>query len=427
MSSIRDALSRGLVTGSALDSAVFRLLLARVKLGMFSDPAVRPWFRTDSAALCSAANDSLAASVAAGGMVLLRNENRLLPLPRSMVKLGIAGAIASDTLVLLGNYNGTPVRPVPLLEGLRAAAGPGTQVIFTPGYLLPWDTAWNAEHSAELTGRALRDLDGIDTVVVVAGISAALEGEDGDTRNKVGGFFHGDRTTLGLPPDQSRLIRDLRSAGKTIVLAVTSGSAVTLADESPMAGAVVQCWYPGQRGGDALGSVLFGRVDPSGRLPVTVYRSVDDLPPMEEYSMENRTYRYFRGEPLYPFGYGLSYTTFTFDSLAVATPSASAADTIRLSVRVTNAGVRDGMEVVQAYVGKPGDAGDDGAVKSLCAFAKVFARAGETIVVRLDIAPEQLRAYDPGTGRLGVAAGRYSITVGRNSRDRLLDGEFFLH
>jgi beta-glucosidase len=427
MSSIGDALRRGLVAGGALDSAVFRLLLTRVKLGMFSDPSVRSWFRTDTAALCSPANDSLAASVAAGGMVLLRNEKGLLPLPGSMGKLGIAGAIASDTLVLLGNYNGTPVRPVTLLEGIRAAAGRGTLVKFTPGYLLPWDTAWNDERSADLTGRALRDLDGFDTVVVVAGISAALEGEDGDTRNKVGGFFHGDRTTLGLPTDQSRLIRELRSAGKTVVLAVTSGCAVSLADESPMTGAVVQCWYPGQRGGDALGSILFGRVDPSGRLPVTVYRSVDDLPPIEEYSMEGRTYRYFRGEPLYPFGYGLSYTTFTFDSLTVATPSASAADTIRLSVRVTNTGDRDGREVVQAYLRKPGDAGDNGAVRSLCAFSKVFVRAGESVVVRLDVAPEQLRAYDPGTGRLGVAAGRYGIAVGRNCRDALLAGEFFVH
>jgi beta-glucosidase len=357
-------------------------------------------------------------------MVLLRNENRLLPLPARLGKIGIAGAIAADTLVLLGNYNGTPTRPVTLLEGARTAAGPGVRVTFTPGYVLPWDTAWSDERSAGLTRAAVSDLEGIDTVVVVAGISAALEGEDGDTRNRIGGFYHGDRTTLGLPPDQSRLIRELHSAGKTIVIVLTSGCAVSLAGEIPMAGAIVQCWYPGQRGGDALGAVLFGRVNPSGRLPVTVYRSVDDLPPIEEYSMEGRTYRYFRGEPLYPFGYGLSYTAFGFESLAVATPEASARDTIRLSVRVMNTGARDGEEVVQAYVGKPGGGN---AAPGLCAFAKVSVRAGESVVVHLAIAPEQLRSYDPDLDRLRVQAGRYTIGVGRNSRDILLDGEFFVH
>jgi beta-glucosidase len=415
MSAISDALVRGLVTGAGIDSAVFRLLLTRVRLGMFSDPAVRPWFRTDSSVLCSHANDSLASRVAAEG---------LLPLRPGMGRLGIAGAIAADTLVLLGNYNGTPVRPVTLLDGIRAAAGPGTRVTYTRAYMLPWDTTWSEKGSAALTDRALSDLAGTDTVVVVAGISAVLEGEDGDTRNKISGFFRGDRTTLGLPADQVRLVRELRSAGKTVIVVLTSGSAISLAEELPMAGAIVQAWYPGQRGGTALASLLFGEVNPSGRMPLTVYRSVDDLPAFEEYSMEGRTYRYFRGEPLYEFGYGLNYTTFTYGGLAIARPEISAGDTLRLSVRVTNAGTRGGREVVQAYVEKPGD---DGTTRSLCAFAKVYVPAGETVVVPLAVAPDQLRAYDPGTDRLNIPAGRYRIGVGRSSRDIPLRGDFFVH
>jgi len=424
MASITEGLRRGLVADGTLDSAVFRLLLTRVKLGMFSDPAVRPWFRTNPSVLCSSANDNLAGRVAAEGMVLLRNERRLLPLRPGMKSLGIAGAIAADTLALLGNYNGTPLKPVTFLDGIRSAAAPGTRVSYTPGYVLPWDTTWSDERSAELTRRALADLEGVDTVVVVAGISAALEGEEGDTRNKIGGFFKGDRTTLGLPPDQSRLIRELRSAGKTIVLVVTSGSAVSLAGEIPLSGAIVEAWYPGQRGGWALASILFGRVNPSGRMPVTVYRSVDDLPPFEEYAMEGRTYRYFRGEPLYPFGYGLSYTTFACDSLVVSTPEASPGDTVRLSVRVTNTGPLDGREVVQAYVEKPGD---DRTIRSLCAFDKVLVRTGESVVVRLAVPPEALRSYDPGTDRLQVHTGRYRIGVGRSSGEVLQTGEFFVH
>jgi beta-glucosidase len=424
MSSLAGALRRGIVTVGEIDSALLRLLATRVRLGMFSDPAARPWFTTDSALLCSPANDSLAARVAAEGMVLLRNEGGLLPLSAGPARLGIAGAIAADTLVLLGNYNGTPLLPVTFLDGIRGAAGPGARVTFTPGYVLPWDTAWSDERSAELTARALSDLAGTDTVIVLAGISAALEGEEGDTRSRIGGFDRGDRSAIGLPADQSRLVRELRNAGKTVVLVVASGSAISLVNEAPMAGAIVQAWYPGQRGGSALASILFGAVNPSGRMPVTVYRSEADLPAFEDYSMEGRTYRYFRGEPLYEFGFGLSYTTFDFDDLSIERRESAPGDTVHLSVRVTNRGKRGGREVVQAYVEKPGD---DRTIRSLCSFANVFVPAGGSAVVRLSIAPEQLRSYDPAADTLRVLPGRYLIGVGRSSRDLPLLGEYFVH
>lgn len=424
MTTIGAALAKGLVTPREVDSAAYRLLLTRVRLGMFSEPGARAWFTADSADLCSPAHDSLALRVAAGGMVLLRNEEGLLPLSKRIARLGIAGAIAADTLVLLGNYHGAPLRPVTLLEGLRRAVGHGTALAYTPGYVLPWDTLWSDDRSAGLTARALADLAGTDTVVVVAGISALLEGEDGDTRNRIGGFHRGDRTTLDLPADQKRLVRELRAAGKTIVLAVTSGSAVSLVDELPLAGAVLQVWYPGQRGGTALASILFGEVNPSGRLPVTVYRSASDLPPFEAYAMDGRTYRYFRGEPLFAFGYGLGYTTWSYDGLEIGTRDPSPADTVRLSLRVTNTGPADGGETVQAYIEKPGD---ERTLRSLCAFRKVFIPAGGSAVVPLAIAPDQLRSYDASTGLLRVAPGRYRIRVGRSSGDLLLEAEFFVH
>ncbi|HLF15563.1 MAG TPA: glycoside hydrolase family 3 C-terminal domain-containing protein [Bacteroidota bacterium] len=424
MGAITDALREGLVAMSDIDSAVYRLILTRVKLGMFSDPSVRPWLRTDSSRLCSAEHDSLAALVATESMVLLRNAGGILPLPRAIGRIGVAGAIATDTLVLLGNYNGTPVSPSTFLRGIREILPPEADLIHTNGYIKPWDASWDDETSAHLTTLALSELSEIDTVIVIAGISAALEGEDGDTRDRIGGFHRGDRTTLDLPSDQKRLIRSLREAGKKIILVVASGSAISLADEAEMVDAIVQAWYPGQRGGTALARLLFGLASPSGRLPVTVYKSVDDLPDFENYSMEGRTYRYYGGDPLYAFGFGLSYTSFQYDDLHTAGGDVSAGDTVRLSVRVTNAGNVDSREVVQAYFNKPGDERTN---RSLCAFAKVFIPAGQTVDVQLSVSPEHLRSFDESTDSMRIRPGRYRLGIGRSSGDIRLETDFSVH
>ncbi len=424
MSAITGALRDGLVTTAVIDSAVLRLLLTRVRLGMFSDPSVRPWFRTGEAALNSAEHDSLALLVAMESMVLLRNEDGILPLPADIGRIGVVGPIASDTLVLLGNYNGTPAEPVTFLDGIAGILPAGDGIVRTAGYVIPWDPAWKDETSSALTTFALTDLYGVDTVIVFAGISAALEGEDGDTRNKIGGFFRGDRTTLDLPPDQKRLIRALHDDGKKIILVVTSGSAISLTEETELVDAIVQAWYPGQQGGTALARILFGLTNPSGRLPVTVYRSLADLPDFENYSMDGRTYRYYRGEPLFAFGHGLSYTSFRYDDLRVAREEAGAADSVRLSVRVTNTGSAGGFEVVQAYVNKPAD---DRTNRSLCAFTKVFIPPGGTIDVELVVSPEQLRLFDEGAGALVIRPGEYRIGVGRSSGDIRLESGFSVH
>jgi beta-glucosidase len=424
MATLAAALHDGLVGMAEIDSAAYRLLLTRVRLGMFNDPSDRPWFRTDSSLLGSPAHDTLAWRVAAEGMVLLRNEDGILPLRRGIGAIGVAGGIAGDTLVLLGNYNGTPVSPVTFLQGIREMADPATRVVYTPGYVRPWDATWSDDRSAALTARALVDLSGIDTVIVVAGISAALEGEDGDTRNGITGFDRGDRTSLDLPVDQKRLVRALHDAGKKIVLAVTSGSAISLTDEETLVDAVVEAWYPGQRGGSALASILFGAVNPSGRMPVTVYRGVADLPDFTNYSMDGRTYRYFHGEPLHEFGFGLSYTTFRYGDLRVGTGDLSAGDTLRASVRVTNTGGTGGCEVVQLYVNKPGD---DRTNRSLCAFSKVYVPAGKSVDVGMSVPPEWLRSYDAAAGALRIRPGKFRLGAGPSSGDIRLETEFFVH
>ncbi len=424
MSAITVALQEGLVTMAAIDNAVHRLLVSRVRLGMFSDRSVRPWFNTNDRELNSPEHDSLALLVASGSMVLLRNEDGILPLPSGIGRIGIVGPIASDTLVLLGNYNGTPADPETFLRGITDHIAPGSEIVYTAGYAIPWDSAWKDGTSASLTTFAYTDLFGIDTVIVFAGISAALEGEDGDTRNRIGGFHRGDRTTLDLPSDQKRLIRALRDAGKKIILVVTSGGPISLTEEVDLVDAIVQAWYPGQRGGTALARLLFGLESPSGRLPVTVYRSVADLPEFENYSMEGRTYRYFRGEPLFAFGHGLSYASFRYEDLRVGPESVDPGDTVRLTVRVTNTSDLDGVEVVQAYVNKPAD---DRTNRSLCAYAMVFIPAGGSIDVEMAISPEQLRSFDQRAGVLVIRPGEYRLGVGRSSGDILIESHLSVH
>jgi beta-glucosidase len=188
--------------------------------------------------------------------------------------------------------------------------------------------------------------------------------------------------------------------------------------------AIVQAWYPGQRGGTALARILFGLTNPSGRLPVTVYRSATDLPDFENYSMDGRTYRYYRGEPLFAFGHGLSYSSFRYDDLRVSDGEAGGADSVRLSVRVTNTGNAGSYEVVQAYVNKPAD---DRTNRSLCAFSKVFIPAGGTLDVEMIVAPEQLRSFDEGAGVLRVQPEEYRIGVGSSSGDIRLESDFSVH
>ena len=248
----------------------------------------------------------------------------------------------------------------------------------------------------------------VETVIFVGGISPNLEREEAKVTEP--GFDNGDRTSIELPAAQREILKALHEAGKRVVLVNCSGSAVALTPELETCDAILQAWYPGEQGGHAVADVLFGDYNPGGKLPVTFYKDDSQLPPFDEYRMTGRTYRYFRGEPLFPFGYGLSYTTF-----ATGAPSYDAA-TGKITVSVTNTGNRDGVEIVQAYLRNPADA--EGPIKTLRGFTRVELKAGETKAVTIDMPRTAFECWDVTTNTMRVKPGTYELLVGTSSMDK---------
>jgi beta-glucosidase len=248
----------------------------------------------------------------------------------------------------------------------------------------------------------INDLKGIDKVVFVGGISPALEGEEMPV--DIEGFKGGDRTNIELPAVQRNFLKALKDAGKTVIYVNCSGSCIALEPETKTCDAIVQVWYPGQEGGTAVADVLFGDVNPGGKLPITFYKSSDQLPDYEDYSMRGRTYRYFNNA-LFPFGYGLSYTTFSVGE--------GSYQNFKLTVPVTNTGKRDGDEIVQVYLRNPADA--DGPLKSLRAFKRVSVKAGQTVNVTLELTPQSFEFWDAETNTMRVKSGSYELYYGTSS------------
>jgi len=228
------------------------------------------------------------------------------------------------------------------------------------------------------------------------------------------GFRGGDRTSLDLPDVQQRLIRRIAATGKPVTLVLMTGSAVSINWENENLDGIIQAWYPGEAGGTAVADVLFGDYNPAGRLPVTFYRSVDDLPDYTDYTMEGRTYRYFNGEVLYPFGYGLSYTTFLYENLILEKEEISASEEITVSVDVTNTGEMGGEEVVQLYI-RDVESGVKRPLKDLRGFERVWIDAGETVTVTMTLGPGELAYYDTGKGDYVMEPGWFDILVGPSS------------
>jgi beta-glucosidase len=251
-----------------------------------------------------------------------------------------------------------------------------------------------------------------EVVIMVMGLSARLEGEEMDVL--IEGFRGGDRTTLELPKVQQELIKEIHALGKPVVLVLLSGSALAVNWENQNIPAIIQAWYPGQAAGTAIADVLFGDYNPAGRLPVTFYKSVDDLPKFEDYNVEGHTYRYFREEPLYPFGYGLSYTSFTYENLRIEN-SVKAGDSVRLSVDVKNSGDLDGEEVVQVYV-SCSDAAVPVPIRTLKAFRRISLHKGETKTLNFVLAPDSFAVFNEN-GEKQTLPGLFEISVGGGQPD----------
>ena len=310
---------------------------------------------------------------------MLKN-NGVLPL-HGVQKLAVIGPNADSLPVLLGNYNGYPSRYTTFLRGLQEAF-PG-EVRYAKGCHLYIDSRKNP-WMEDLTREAILTAKWADVVVLFMGLDPSMEGEEGDAFN---GANSGDKADLQLPESQKRLWKAVLGTGKPVIFVNVSGSAVDLRQQKEKAAALVQVFYPGAEGGKAVADILLGKVNPSGRLPVTFYQSEEDLPPFEDYRMEGRTYRFFRGEPLYPFGYGLSYTTFSVGDISRKDYEQE------VTFTVTNTGPRAGMCTVLLYLT---GGGRDDLNKQLAGFVKTHLKPGESRTLTVGLCPEVLERFpDP--------------------------------
>ncbi|MBI5668560.1 MAG: glycoside hydrolase family 3 C-terminal domain-containing protein [Chloroflexi bacterium] len=398
-----DAVKQGLLDEATLDRAVVRLFTARFRLGMFDAPEQVAYAQIPISVNDCDAHRALALRAARESIVLLKNADNMLPLPKTLKIIAVIGPNADDEKVLWGNYNGTPSFTVTPLAGIRAAVSPQTTVLYARGCsVLRNDTSGYPE---ALTAAARADV-----VIFVGGLSQAIEGEEGQEEGVTDGKSQGDRTDIALPRVQENLLKELHTLGKPVVLVLVGGSAVAINWADAHLPAILETWYGGQSAGTALADVLFGDCNPAGRLPITFYKSVNDLPPFEDYNMEGRTYRYFRGEPLYPFGYGLSYTTFSYSNLRLNQDSVTTADTITVSADVQNTGARAGDEVVQLYISDL-EASAPVPIRKLQGFHRIHLKPGETTTVSFTLTPEALSFVDE-RGQRVIEPGAFQITIG---------------
>jgi len=545
--SLKEAVSKHLISEKEIDIAVKRLFTARCKLGMFDPPERVKYTKIPYDVVDSKEHHELALEAARKSIVLLKNENNLLPLKKDVGTIAVIGPNSDEWLMLLGNYNGTPSDPVTPLRGIRQKVSAKSKVLFSQGCelaegiavfnLVPTDVLFAGENknglraeyfnnrdlrgaplfasiekniddnwydkaprkdidddnfgvrwSGELrpnqsgmyqlgfistcntrlylndsllaktvyhfrdeygdprlrkslplkleagkkykialeagesygdaqvrlvwgrpayTPRAVEIAKRADVVVMCMGLSARMEGEEMNI--DINGFKGGDRTRLDLPDVQQELIKEIYALGKPIVLVLLNGSALALRWEKEKVPAIVEAWYPGQAAGEAIADVLFGDYNPGGRLPVTFYKSVDDLPPFTDYSMSNRTYRYFKGEPFYPFGFGLSFTSFAYENLRVS-KTCKVGDTLRVSVQVRNTGSLAGDEVAQVYVSNLSGAASD-PLRSLAGFTRIHLRPEEEKTIDFAVAPDAFSVFNAKNERV-VLPGKFEISVG---------------
>ena len=412
--SLTRAVRAGLITEPEINTAIGRLLEARFRLGMFDPPENVPYARIPVSGNDTLEHAKLALRVAAESMVLLKND-RLLPLDAAKLKrIAVIGANANSVPVLLGNYSGTPSHPVTILDGIRQAAGAGIQVVYALGcpLTLPADTN-STPYSVDFSA-ALAAAKAADVIVYVGGISPQLEGEE--MKVNVDGFRGGDRTRIELPEVQTRLLRALHVTGKPVVFVNCSGSAIAMPWAAEHLPAILQAWYPGGQGGRAVADVLFGKSNPAGCLPVTFYRSTGDLPAFDDYSMSNRTYRYFSGAPLFAFGHGLSYTQFNYRQAGLDQPAYHPAGMAKVSFSLKNSGKLAGDAVAQIYFRHKNSAIPQPNL-ALCGFARLQLAAGQTANVTVDIPMERLRCWDRKAKKYAVESGDYELLIGAASDD----------
>lgn len=422
--SIMEAYDQGLVTEEDIRSAAINAYTIRVALGMFDDDCEYDSIGIDAIDTDESAALSYKASV--NSTVLLKNDG-ILPLNKDEIKkIAVIGPTATSITVLEGNYNGTSSRYVTNLEGIRRAVKPGTKVLYSEGSHLFGDKVQNLAFDDDRLSEAEMTAKASDVVILYVGLDSTIEGEQGDTGNA---FAGGDKTSLYLLEPQRRLVERVISTGKPVILVCNTGSAMDLSLESESCNAVIQSWYSGQAGGQAVADIIFGDAVPGGKLPVTFYYD-GTQPPMEDYSMKGRTYRYFDGDVLYPFGYGLSYTSFEYYDLSITENQAI--------VTIKNTGSVKADEIAELYIDKlPAEKLENGKntdIKdldiylvpenqpkySLSGFERITLEPGEFKVVRFDLRD---RVFDTvlENGERVKLNGKYKLYIGGHQPDKRSD------
>lgn len=414
--SLEEAVKNNKIAEKDIDVSVKRLFMTRFRLGMFETLLKVPYDTIPLSVLESRLHKEHALKMARESMVLLKNQNGILPLSKKIKRIVIMGPNAFDKEILLGNYNGFPTNIITPLEGLKSLKT--VEVIYKKGT----DYITSNVNDEKEAFTAVKDAD---LVIFVGGISPRLEGEEfGDSNTNPEGFYGGDRTNIALPTVQTDFMKKVKGLGKPLVFVCMSGSAIGFEWEAENADAILQAWYGGQSAGTAITDILTGKYNPSGKLPVTFYKNSNDLPPMEDYSMGNRTYRYFKGPVLYPFGFGLSYTNFDYKWAVHPQKTITENDTLSFSVTVRNTGKFNGDEVPQVYIQYP--SGNRFPVSELKQFKRVTLLKNKEQKLEFKIPVNDLQKWDDTKNELLLFKGNYHLYIGSNSMDHRLDHDFII-
>lgn len=404
------AYNKGLITEETIRKAAVRLFTTRFLLGMFDKTEYDSLNyldveTKDSIALAKRASDE--------AIVMLKNDG-ILPLNKDKVKvISVIGPNADARRPLMGNYYGTSSEYITALEGIRKAAGDDVRILYSEGCDLSLTKPDPLSRDYNTIAEAEAVMNRSDLVILVIGLNETLEGEEGDQGNQ---YASGDKNDLSFPKPQLKLIDAVIKTGKPFVTVVMTGSAMDLSLLSEKSSAILQAWYPGARGGLSIGDIIFGKVNPSGKLPVTVYRSTADLPDFEDYSMKNRTYKYIEKSPLYPFGFGLTFGKVSAEKASVSDTSEAAREKgFDITVSVKNKGGIKTGEVVQIYAKALEDKNEVRNYK-LVGFKRICLEAGESADVTVSITADSLKVVAEDGARV-TPSGRIAIYAGFGQPD----------
>ena len=398
-----EAVKLGLTSEAEIDKNLRELLPTKFKLGLFDPPGMVPFDTIGVSWIRKQEHIDLSLEAAEKSLILLKNKEQTLPLDPNIGSIFVTGPTAAHVQALLANYYGVSEDLKTILEGIVAVASPHTSIKYRQGALLDEKNRNPIDWFSDVAVRS-------DVTIACVGLSQLVEGEEGES---IMSRHFGDRKEIGLPPNQIEFLRKMRKNSKKLIVVMTGGSAISCPEVYELADALIYAWYPGEQGGLAVANTIFGKSVPSGKLPVTVVKSIEDLPPYDNYAMEDRTYRYMTKEPLFPFGFGLSYTQFSFTELKGPGKKVHSDETIQVSTIITNTGNHDAEDVVQLYITDV-EASVEVPKYALKAFKRIQLAAGESKEISFDIETEDWMLINEA-GEKVFEKGDFIISIGNST------------